>query len=169
MTDYKKLVKFANLMGVRVRKVRVAKDCDDAGVFVYQKSRPEIQIHFTEKTKEQEMTLTLLHEIGHAMDWVQLGRPHEDKMPAALWREEKGMKYRQRAIVHGFEARAVNNMEFIHSLLKLRLPEVTLKRERMFDLWVSEYFLRTGQYPVLKERKKKMKSLRMSIAKTTVS
>lgn len=165
MTDFKKLEKFAKLLGVTVSQGEM--EDGDAGLFIYDSKRPTIEMNL-KKRKGPEDTLILLHELGHAIDWILKGRPPEKEIPQALLSSED-VGADQRRIVFEYEQRAVRNMALIWQLLDLKLPLWRLEFERRFDLWIAEHFLTHGVYPTKAQRRSFRKDLRRSINKKTVS
>lgn len=165
MTDFKKLSTLASIMGVKV--VERARSKDDAGTFVYDREKPYIEL-FSGGRKTHEDILVLLHELGHAMDWAEMGRPDEREIPNALIKAEEKLKPADRRIVYEYEKRAIANMKLIYQLLNLSLPLWKLEVERRFDLWIAQTLLKTGKYPTKAERKAFRLNLQKTITQNTI-
>lgn len=110
-------------------------------------------MHSKRGARGEDESLILLHELGHAVDWIRQGRPN--KVPKALGIKDKDKTRAQRFILWNFERRAVNNTLFIYNLLQLEMARGALETEKMQDLWTYSYFYRKGKYPTQKERNKK--------------
>lgn len=164
MTDFKKLEKFARLLGVDVSQGEMERG--DAGVFIYDSKHPSIEMDL-QKRKGPDEVLILLHELGHAVDWILKGRPPEKEIPSALLMSDD-VGADQRRIVFEYEQRAVQNMALIWKLLNLKIPPWRLEFERRFDLWVADHFLTHGTYPTKQQRRAFRQELRRFINKKTI-
>lgn len=154
MTDFEKLLIFANAIGVPVRHEKL--EHGDAGYFIYDGPKSRIEMDLKKK-RDTEQTLILLHELGHAVDWIELGRPAANLVPSALVLDRSAA---DRFTVYQYEARAVKKMKEIHRLLGLKIPEKKLELERRFDLWIATRFLETAKYPTKLQKRSYRKELR---------
>lgn len=157
MSDFKKLCQFAQLLGIPVLFEK-GTGGEDAGYFVYKGKKSHIIVFYGKRKKGTKTIVRLLHELGHALHWIEMGRPKPVDLPEYFNKERlsKRDKYDQWI----YEREAVRNMRRIHRLLRLELPEWRLNTEMMFDLWVANRFYRSGAYPSKSERRKKLKEIR---------
>lgn len=148
MTDTDKLKQFAKLIGIPVVKQNGPKG--DGGAFIYDGPDSHIVMHHSD-------ALTLLHEMGHALDWIQQGRPGAGQIPKQLGMATKKMRRQDRFVIWVFERKAIYNMKLIHTMLQLEIPKGELRAMMMHDLWCYSSFYRKGKYPTYRERKQKYK------------
>lgn len=157
MSDFNRLLRFANLINIPVKFKKSKKGMSDAGYFIYDGEDSEI-IVFTKKNDSHTNTMRLLHELGHALHWIEMGRPDVDKLPDYF--NKRRLTKKDRYYQWVFEREAVANMRYLHALLGLRILKWELEAEMQFDLWVASYTYRKGKYPTLKECRRKDKEIR---------
>lgn len=145
MTDLTKLLKFAKLIEVPVKFK--GKHKRDAGIFLYEGEQSSIEI-FLPKSNKDEVVLALLHELGHAIHWIRMGRPTAEVIPKAM---RSAKTYEDRRVVYHYEQYAVGQAGILHKLLKLKLPSEVLDFDNALDMWNAGVFLETGKYPTLKQ------------------
>lgn len=149
LSDYEKLIHFCDLIGVPIKYGPKRKN--DAAYFVYAGKKSCIEIFG--RRRGSLGVLTLLHELGHAFDWITQGRP--EKTPDFLGIPTKKMTRKQRYQFWLNEKNGINNTVLLHNLLRLTVPKYKLETERMVDLWTYNCFYQEGKYPPYKVRKKK--------------
>lgn len=152
--DLHKLWRFAHLIGIPILRTKGAKR--DAATFVYEGKKSRVELHLDPAKDSTEDTLILLHELGHAVDWIEAGRGA--RVPGFLT-VGKILTRKERYLYWNNERRGIQNMKFLYDLLQLELPRHRLETERMYDLWVYSFFYRKGKYPTSKNRIAKWKEL----------
>lgn len=144
--DIERLVQYGKSLGFETKFVKIKEYNGDAGYFNWYPPN-DIEILIDKKSTSTEILLVLLHELGHARDFIALGRPKKDKLPRVLGIEHDGMSRRRREELYALESRAINNMFDIWQELGLKLPLWRLRAEQEFDRWMYMTFLKTGTFP----------------------
>ena len=162
--ELKRTIKFAESLGLKIRFVKGAnKDYHGCYVHPDKKQTGEIEICRGPRTTITFQIITLLHEIGHHLDYTE-----RLKMPAALCSvgENSTPKWARKAIFNA-EKRAVGFGEQLYWTLMLKIPFWKVKKELDTDIYIYRYFYIYGDYPTGKSiaeyqkrwDKKKKKSL----------
>jgi len=149
MTDFDKLLSFSKLIGVQVVQ-KLEEDFEDEGDF--DMANGVITICKGNK-KSKRIVLALLHELGHAMDWIDRGRPSEGDYIDKVSSGDRNAVWTSEYIATGY-------MRQIHRMLKLNLSKKNLETAITFDRWVADQYYKTGRYPSLRQRESMYRNIR---------
>lgn len=159
--ELKRLVRYAQGLNVKVSFKEYVPYSNDAGGATIDGS--EIVIYVHKKDSKLETILTLIHEIAHILECIHTHnrRPIENLNQALGDEEERKLS---RKIIYDFEKASGQWWESIYRETDMKFPINHLYRQRHYDIWQYSYWLRTGSFPTLKVRKKKMKELKKKYA-----
>lgn len=147
-TELKRLVKFAESLGVKVLFVEYS-NRDYHGCYIHpEKFEPGIiEVCKSPRTSYTFQISTLLHEIGHHLDFIESGRIPDSYN---LIDSENCPEWARRAIFNA-EHRAVKHAEKLYWTMRLRVPFWKVKMELSADIYLYRTFRATGNYPKEKE------------------
>lgn len=151
----RRLKHYAKALGATVRFERRSEKFDDQGYCEYSPKQINIVVFRSPNSTLEDEVLTLLHECGHLLDYVNQGRPHPAALPSELVADHAGFDKPKRKVVLDWEERGIKLMEPIAQLLDLSIAKSRLLAEIQTDLWVYRYFYKKGTYPSKKQRQRK--------------
>lgn len=152
--ELERLIKYSQGLGIQVSMI-TSKHETDAACLIYDEP-PRIIIY--NKGKSITNTIVcLLHELGHAQDWLDRGKPQISK----VFTKELDESYNkaERETVKNSEYKAAYYMPVIAKKLDLKFPQMyKIKAEAAYDRWTAKYFYDNGDFPRGKicDEKKKM-------------
>lgn len=161
--DIMKLRSYAKGLGVKVVFKKVKRRNFDAA-YDTSKKVPEIVVLATAPTRQ---ILSLLHELGHHLDWVYRGKSegYLESLPyyaSAGEKTETGSKVltkKQRGAVRKAEYNATLYMDQIHEECGLFIPKWKVYRDMITDRLVANYYYETGKEMTFSEVSKHQKRL----------
>lgn len=118
-------------------------------------------IIFDKKTTKTDTILTLLHELGHHLDWLAQKNSKEiiialdylSKGPMQGKREDIPKKYRK--VILQTERDGVKYMTKIHKLLNLEISIEEVIIQQYFDLFDYQFLYKYGRFPKCNEYKRR--------------
>jgi hypothetical protein len=147
-TEFKRVVKFAESLGLKVHFIDAQKR-DYHGCYVHpEKFEPGlIEVCRTKRTTITFQIAILLHEIGHHLDFIKT-----EKLPDSYnLIDSEDCPDWARVSIFNAERRACKNAEKLFWTLRLRIPFWKIKMELSVDIFLYGVFKRTGDYPREKE------------------
>lgn len=146
--ELKRVVKFAESLGLKVHFIDAYKR-DYHGCYMHpEKFEPGIiEVCKTRRTTITFQIITLLHEIGHHLDFIESG-----KMPDSynLIDSDDCPDWARKSIFKA-ERRACKHAEKLYWTLRLRVPFWKVKMELSLDIFLYRMFKNTGDYPTTKQ------------------
>lgn len=146
--ELKRVVKFAESLGVKVHFLDAASRDYHGAYFHPDKFEPgRIEVCRTKRTTITFQIATLLHEIGHHIDFTETGKIPEsynliDSENCPVW---------ARQAVFNAEKRACAHAEKLYWTLRLRIPFWKVKMELSADVFLYRVFRNSGVYPPIYE------------------
>lgn len=148
-TELKRLIKITKSFDIRVKVISKSGKYPYAGEYSApnRKSKALIEIYHSSDTSDHEMFLTLLHELGHHIDYLIRGKVSDayyyiDQEYCPLWA--------RRSILIS-EKYAVQYAELLYHYFEFNFPYWKVKRECAFDYFQYEYFYKTGVWLTKKQ------------------
>lgn len=149
--ELNRVVMFAESLGLKVLFVS-GKNKDYVGCYMEpeKKTPGVIEVCRSKKTTVTFQILTLLHEIGHHVDYTDKG-----SMPRAVrfLDQPNAPKWARRAIYNA-ERRGAAHGEQLYWTLMLRIPFWKVKKAFATDLYLYRKYFLTGEYPTWNETRK---------------
>lgn len=148
--ELKRVVKFAEGLGLKVKFL--TPDLKDYHGLYSHPDRHEkglIEVCRNAKTSKTFQIITLLHEIGHHIDFT------ENRMVSECYsfldpEAGKAPEWARKAIFNS-ECRAVKYGEKLYWTLMLKIPFWKVKQELACDIFVYRTFLKTSDFPNTKQ------------------
>lgn len=134
--DYQRLREYAKELGY---KVRVVKKLTDFGTFDSEK-----QLITVERSSYAHMVVVLLHELGHARDFLAMGGKNRKNADRARQKSLKEMSVNDRWAVYVDECHGIAWMGKIAKLLKLNIPYQLVCVEQEYDRLVYRTWAERG-------------------------
>lgn len=124
----------------------------------------EIELYVNKAKSQTDLLLTLLHELGHYMDYKRGNKQIPD---AWLLEDQRMSDYdpkltkKQRKTIYLDEVKGIKLMPEIAKELDLKIPKYKIYANMWFDIWSYRYYYDTGNFAPDKIRaKQKRKFLR---------
>ncbi len=156
--ELRRLIKYANGLGVKVSMLPYTRG---SGLGGWVLDTQEIDLYVSHYFSNHCVILTLLHELGHHMDWVYKGRKTSKEVDKAFsllsegsiegYRKDIPKKYRK--IIYQEEIDGMAYMEIIHKELMLKIPFWKVKWDEDFDTNIYKMLYKEGRFLTLKECK----------------
>lgn len=150
--DIKKLKDYARSLGLKVlsrpyNKFTGAAECDD-----YNKT-----ITLFGNPSKKQIILSLLHELGHYLDFLKNGNTKKiceafrllNRGPMIGTRHDVSKKYRKTILQ--VEKNGIKYMTRIHKELKLEISVEHVKIQQKLDLFDYQFFYKEARFPTLME------------------
>lgn len=151
--DIKKLKRYANKLGL---KVYIRPYSRHTGAAEY--SSGKFITLFVSKTTKTDMILSLLHELGHHLDWLQNKRITQLEQEALtilnsgpMVGPRPDLSRKHRAKILQIEKAGVKYMSKIHKLLKLEIPFYKVKHQQAIDLFDYKFLYHHGRFATHEE------------------
>jgi hypothetical protein len=161
--EIKRLIKYAQGVGLKVSFT--SKDVG-ASAFWYLDNSEIVVCKNHNKTKISTV-LTLIHELGHAMQNIheknrEIDRKVEKALNDVSEAEEQDLdtKKRQRKIILNDEIAGTQYWHSIYKETDMKFPMWKLEAQMVYDIWQYEVYYETGKYPVSRDKNTKMKELK---------
>jgi hypothetical protein len=142
--DIRKVENFARYLGYKVRYLKPDNQ-EDAGIFDYDKQ--EIVIYTDSRTTKTDILLVLMHELGHGLDYIDLGKPDPSTLRGEFSTPMRKMTKKQRRRLLELEKKAIDYMLTIWYGLRLKLPRWRVTAEQEYDRWMYTRFAKDGLFP----------------------
>lgn len=154
--DLKKLKDYANSLGLKVYTKPYSRY---TGAAEYVSGK--YIIIFDKKTTKTDIIMSLLHELGHHLDWLDqknskdilIALDYLSKGPMQGKREDIPKKYRK--VILQTERDGVRYMTKIHKLLELEVPIEAVKIQQYVDLFDYEFLYKYARFPKCNEYKRR--------------
>lgn len=160
--EIQRLVNYIKGLGL---KVTFSSKKSDSSAFWYL-DNSEIVICNSNNSTKIDTVLSLVHEIAHAKHNIhEKNRQIDPKFEKALDHvdeaEESGedTQKRQRKIILDNEIAGTRYWHEIYAETNLKFPIWKLEAQMEYDIYQYEYFYETGELPLGRERKKKLKEI----------
>jgi hypothetical protein len=141
-------VKFAESLGLKVHFIDAQKRDYHGCYMLPEKFEPGvIEICKNKRTTITFQIITMLHEIGHHLDFIQSG----DLPDSYNFIDSKNCPEWARTSIFYAERRACKNAEKLYWTLRLRIPFWKIKMELASDIFLYRAFKNTGEYPTFKQ------------------
>lgn len=154
--EIKRLIQYAKGLNLKVSFTDYVPYSRDAGYWSTDGS--ELIICLGKRDSKIEIVLTLIHELGHHLEWVHNHhrKPHVE-LNAAFDDEEKKTN---RKIIYQYEVNSSNWWDIIYKETDMKFPIKRLHIQKEYDIWQYEVYYETSKFPTKKESKDKLKQLR---------
>jgi hypothetical protein len=140
--DLNKLKKFIKSFGLRLY-FRPYTRYTDLAHYV---SGQNITVFVSKKINKTEIILSLLHEIGHHLDWITNKRLDKETEKAYTKFDDKDFK-KYAKIILDVERAGIKHMTSIHKILNLEISIDKVKRQQKIDLFHYEFFYKNKKFP----------------------
>lgn len=145
--ELKRCLKFCEGLGLKVKFIK-GTGADYWGAYMEPDRSTQGVIEIVKARSVTHQIITLLHEIGHHIDftqtkWMPEAYSHLDDPAAPEW---------ARNAIYNAEERAVTNGEKVYWTLMLRIPYWKVKRELDRDLYVYRTWQQSGVFPKLSDQ-----------------
>lgn len=167
--DFNKLIHYTKGLGVKVSIKDYIPYSDDAGYWITDDVNSEIQIMRWKNQSKTKTTLILLHELAHHLGWVYADKKFPDKYHEASEKEAQRKKSDPfidkslRKAVYELELRDSKYQHTIAFEVGLRIPKWKIDLEIAVDMYVYRQYYLTGEFPSVKQTRKRRKILRKQI------
>lgn len=165
-SSFEKLKKYAVSLGLTVFIRPRTKIDDFSGSYMFEDKK----IILTKKAKSTttDLILTLLHELGHHLDFVHKNKKENDALVKALLKrdyDKKPLTPRERKLIYEDEVAAANYMLIIYKELDLKIPKHKVEAEVKLDKWIAEQYFLTGEEPTVKQSQQMRKEFLYEVKK----
>jgi len=149
-SEFKRVIQFAKGLGLEVKIVSKPSDFHGHYAEPCLEGSGVITIVKSGKTTLTFQLATLLHEIGHHLDFT------ENKIAIEAYHfiegssDKKAPEWARKAIYNS-ERRAIQNAEKLYWTLMLKVPYWRIRQEFEVDLYLYSVFLRTADFPLEEE------------------
>lgn len=166
--DLKKLLAYAKGVGADVKFER-HKRGDWAGAYWDFENPlfPKIILATWPRQTKTSLILSLVHELGHHMDWIHNNRAISARYISAAEKEfdrksrrDKVIAKKWRQVFYKSEMDGLEYHEMIAKESQIKLPRWKVIKERESDRWIYTIYLKTGNVPTSKQLQQKQKGLR---------
>lgn len=147
--ELKRLESYANSLGITVSYKKFKKEFAPA---FFDIDNSSITIHIWPGVTKTRLVLLMLHEVAHAMQWVNAGKTSSPDLIAALHKENdrkpgESIAEEYRKLIYEDEHNATHYWDGLVKLLDIRLkPSVILIRKKL-DIFAYRYYYETGDFP----------------------
>ncbi len=160
--EIQRLINYAKGLGLKV--TFSSKKSDYSAEWYLDNS--EIIVYKNKHTSKIEISLSLIHEIGHSKHCVwekdgKLDPKYENALTHVDEAEEQetDSHKKQRKIILDNEIAGTKYWHEIYKETDMRFPLYKLEVAMKYDMWQYEVFYETGNFPNAKERKNKLKEI----------
>lgn len=157
--EVSKIIAYAKSLGVTV-EFKAAAPQDPAGTYEFGSSI--ITVYKKSRSSKTYLILTLLHELGHHLDWIYRDKKESKLLERALSRSntnEKKVPKHLRKAIYEMEVDGTHFMPIIAKELDLKIPMWKIEAERDLDRWTYWVYYKENRDPFVKEIKAKRKQL----------
>lgn len=156
--EIERLVKYANAMGTKVVFSNAPRPGDNAEWYI---DNSQITIYTKKNLSKTDTILSLVHEIGHVLDFIHENDRVEDKnLEKALDAQDRNdAKRKHLKKILDVERRATQYWHTIYKETDLKIPLWKVDLSIEFDVWQYEYLYENGKWPNKKVRAKKRTAL----------
>ena len=159
--EINRLVHYAKGLGIKVSFKDYVPYSRDAGTMTTDNT--ELDIFVQSNEPKISIILTLIHELGHAMQNIYAhDRKPNEELDSALESEED--RKAERKIIYEYELKSSEWWENIYKETNMQFNINKLRLAREFDVWQYEVFYEEGKFPSGVRRKEKKKALRRKYA-----
>lgn len=151
--DFLKLREYARELGISVRLIEAPASL---GLFNYEDEIIEINSSMTYEDK----VLTLLHEVGHAKDWITSGKKPRPKADRARIKADSEKTFDDRWAIYMDECAGISWMRSLAYALSLDIPYQLVCVQEEADRWMYRAFAERGVFPSKKEKANNLKFLK---------
>lgn len=140
-----RLINYAKALGITVY-FRQRRRGDDAAHWTLDNS--EITIFERKNQSKLQTILALIHELGHALDFIHnKNREYDHKLAEALDKTDK----KSRKMVYDAELAGVGYWHLIYKEVNLTFPIRRMELEMDYDMYSYEIYWKTGEFPTTKQ------------------
>lgn len=161
--EFQRLLLYAKGLGL---KVTVFNRKNPNAIAEWTLDGTEIKIYIPSKMSKTELILTLVHELGHHLNFVHdRQRKHSNKLEKAWERENNKKKdtilpEATRKLIYEDEAAGITWWDAIIKEVNIKISPWKIQLQKEYDLWVYEYLWKNGDYPAYRVRRAKFKELK---------
>lgn len=122
-----------------------------------------IDIFAPPKTSKTDIILSIVHELGHHLEFVH---DQERQLPKKLIRawervsDNNELTDHERKLIYEDEVAGTKFWDVIITELDIRLPKWKIEAQKEMDLWVYKVYMKTGYFPPRSQSVKKLKEIR---------
>lgn len=133
--ELERMIKYAEGLGIKVSFMPQLEDGTEAQ---WEMSGKEIKVFTKEKQTKLSIILSLIHELGHHLDFVYNKRRHTKKVWDAV--HAKSPTKKQRRIIYEDELGGAAYHEIIYNELNLKIPlwRVRVERDLTLELYKKQ-------------------------------
>jgi len=159
--EFNSLLLYAKSLGIRVT-VHNKKGSDCLAFWLTDGSA--INIYKNTIGNKTNLVLTLLHELGHHLDYVHTKKRNVSNRLIDAWgrenTKEKKTSLKTRKLIYNDEVAGTQWWDAIIKEVQIKIPKWRIDLQKEKDLWMYEVFVKTGDYPDNKQCKEKSKELK---------
>lgn len=151
--DISKLKEYANSLGLKVYIKPYNRTTGDAEY----NSGTSITLFNRTRTTKTDMILSLLHELGHHLDWIK-GKSNKETTVAfellnqgAMVGSRNDIPKKYRKMILQVEKAGIKYMSRIHKDLNLELPFYLVKYQQFIDIFDYQFLYDHGRFSTRKE------------------
>lgn len=127
----------------------------------------EMIIYADPKLSKTENIMSIIHELGHHKHFLYNNKKTSKSVIKALEAMDIASKTngqvskKNRQVIYDDEANGIKWWDEIIHETNIKLPKWRIDAQKELDLWVYEYFLETGKWATLKQKKQKFKEVKV--------
>lgn len=159
--EFQRLLLYAKGLGL---KVTVFNKKNPNAVAEWALDGSEIRIYSPSNMSKTELILTLVHELGHMLNYIHdKNRKHSKKILKAWERENNNdnLPEATRKLIYEDEQAGTLWWQAIIKEVNIKIKPWKIELQKDFDLWVYEFFYKNGNYPNRAIRRDKLKELKV--------
>lgn len=152
-----RLIRYAQGLNTSVKIKKIKENGNAAAEWTTDGSL--ITVYAEPDTSKIQIVLCLIHELGHHMVHIHDNdRKVDEKLEEAV---DEDIKKSHRRRVYNWELKGAEWWEKIYRETDCKFNINKLFLEKEFDLWQYEVYYETGEFPSVKEKKKKARELKI--------
>lgn len=147
--DILKLKKFAKRLGLKIYTRPYSKHKGAADYTV----NSHINLFVSKSTTKTEIILSLLHELGHHLDWLNVKKVSKDEdiafetlVSGSMFGKRPDINKKYRKIIYQVEKSGIKYMDKIHKALNLEIPLYKVKHQQEIDLFDYKILYKKGRF-----------------------
>ncbi len=159
--EIKRLEQYAKGLGLKVEYKQHQPGNASAELLSYNGVSDTIVMYLWQNKSKTQIVLDFLHELAHHLSWIHRDRKDDPALLEALIAEDARkesdppLPKAQRKLIYQCEKRDAEFRAIIAHEVGIKVSAAKQELDRLLDVWIYEYYYRTGKFPTRELRRKK--------------
>lgn len=164
--ELKRLEAYAKSIGIQVLYKKKDNSHDNGALFYIDGSK--IIVYTWPRLSKTQIVLNLIHELAHALHWIDTDKKTHPDLVEALLREGKReagetLDVFDRKLIYEDEEVATLYWDKIVKHVDIKINPSVILLQKYLDLFNYEFYYKTGEFPTPQQFKEKKKELKDAI------